>query len=356
MAAWKKVFVAPQSLEFSYGKDYESYDVVRFEDKYFDSVAHYSDLLLTEEFYERFRKYEYVLIYQLDAFVFADRLKWFCDMHIDYVGAPARWGNWKKYHVGNGGFSLRNVSRCLSVVKKKDIIIKSMINECHPINWGEDDFFAYCGWSKRLDFKVPSPQIATTFSVQTDYVRGMRDIKKRGLPFGCHYWTTINYHFWKPYIEKYGYHLSEVQISHSSNTLVNDYVTRLFYLIKRCMRKPYNKQNLSNLFSPNRNFSIWGAGKFGKDCIDLFMNTLQEYKLLHIYDEHVYQLDNPERLIIEKPDINKIMEEDCVLIVTTTKYQHQIKEKLLSNGMLEGRDFFLLVTFYERLYQSLKSK
>lgn len=46
--------------------------------------------MLSAEFYDRFAAYEYVLIYQLDAFVFADRLAEFCQMGYDYIGAPVR--------------------------------------------------------------------------------------------------------------------------------------------------------------------------------------------------------------------------------------------------------------------------
>ena len=355
MFSWDKVFIAPHSLKFFYGEIYDNYGIARFDDEYFKSTSSYSDLLLTEEFYKRFEKYRYLLIYQLDAFVFSDRLNEFCKLGYDYIGAPAKGGNWNKYHVGNGGFSLRNISRCLRVLKNKNAIVNDMIKKCKVKNWAEDDFFAFCGWSQEIDFKVPSPKLAATFSAQTDYVHGLRAIQSRGLPFGCHYWTTMNYHFWKPYIEKYGYHLSEVQISHSSNTLVNDRVIRLFYLIKRCMRKKHNQQHLSNIFYPYSAFSIWGAGKFGKECIDLFMNSLKEYELLHIYDECQQQLDGTKGLIIERPNIDKITERESMLIIATTKYYPQIKEMLLNNGMVEDQDYISLVKFYERLYQSFKS-
>src|SRR5258708_1605717 len=40
----------------------------------FTSVKSYSRLLLTPEFYQAFKTYEYILIYQLDALVFSDQL------------------------------------------------------------------------------------------------------------------------------------------------------------------------------------------------------------------------------------------------------------------------------------------
>ncbi len=65
--------------------------------------------MLSPTFYDAFQAYRYVLIYQLDALVFSDRLTEWCEMDWDYVGAP-----WLKCadspwvgasRVGNGGFS-----------------------------------------------------------------------------------------------------------------------------------------------------------------------------------------------------------------------------------------------------------
>ena len=354
MRTWKKVFIAPKSLLFNYGNDYD-YEVVRFDDKYFKSTSSYSQLLLTKEFYNRFSEYEYLLIYQLDAFVFSDKLKEFCGLGYDYIGAPAKGGNWSKYHVGNGGFSLRNIQQCLSVLNNKSTIIKKMISQNKPENWGEDDFFAFCGWVKDIEFKVPSPKLAATFSAQTDYVRGLRDISSRGLPFGCHYWTTVNYHFWKPYIEKYGYILSDNQIEKSTNTLVADYVIRIGYLIKRCIRKKSNSGMIFNdVFLTHSVYSIWGAGKLGKRCIELIGMVFKSFRIKHVYDEYLHGTC-VENIKVERPNISEIKNDDSVLVIATTRFQYQIRKKLLVCGMEEGRDFIILPMFYEKIYKALNS-
>ena len=69
---YQRVFVAPQSLEFDFGNVGEFFRVERFPDYFFHSVLSYSALMLNVDFYRRFRKYEYVLIYQTDAFVFCE--------------------------------------------------------------------------------------------------------------------------------------------------------------------------------------------------------------------------------------------------------------------------------------------
>ena len=352
MHAWKIVFIAPKSLLFNYGEDY-NYEIVRFDDEYFKSTSSYSRLLLTKKFYRRFSDYKYLLIYQLDAFVFSDRLKEFCGLGYDYIGAPAKGGNWRKYHVGNGGLSLRNIQQCLSVLNNKKKIIHKLISRNKLTQWGEDDFFAFCGWAKDIDFKVPSPKLAATFSVQTDYVRGIRDISSRGLPFGCHYWPTVNYHFWKPYIEQYGYVLSDSQIEKSTNTLIEDYVIRVGYLIKRCIRNN-NGMILNDAFCTYDFFSIWGVGKLGKLCIELIGTLLKNFRIKHIYDEYLYG-SCVGNIKVERPCISKIKNDDSILIIATTKFQYQIGRELLACGMKEGRDFIYLPMFYERLYKALNA-
>ena len=63
-----------------------------------------------------------MLIYQLDACVFRDELKYWCEKKYDYIGAPIFWAyNSNKFSnkvagIGNGGFSLRKISYCLKML------------------------------------------------------------------------------------------------------------------------------------------------------------------------------------------------------------------------------------------------
>lgn len=96
-------------------------------DACFDNRLGYSKLLLTPEFYEHFADYEYLLIYQLDAFVFSDQLEAFCAMGYDYIGAPMPyWFGWPYgwNHVGNGGLSLRKIPSCIHVTRNRASIYK----------------------------------------------------------------------------------------------------------------------------------------------------------------------------------------------------------------------------------------
>ena len=113
-------FIHPESMEPDYGELGAGIGAEAFDDVYFQSTTGYSALLLSAEFYDRFAAYEYVLIYQLDAFVFADRLAEFCQMGYDYIGAPVRRliPLWHAIgaRVGNGGFSLRRVAACRAMI------------------------------------------------------------------------------------------------------------------------------------------------------------------------------------------------------------------------------------------------
>src|SRR5438045_2328317 len=112
--------VAPKSLKLQ-GEHLTSMPVVRFADEYFKDIAGYNKLMLSREFYGRFKKYKYILIYQLDCLVFSRDLDQWCEKGFDYIGAP--WfrsygedtseGLWR---VGNGGLSLRRVDKFLAVL------------------------------------------------------------------------------------------------------------------------------------------------------------------------------------------------------------------------------------------------
>jgi hypothetical protein len=73
-------------------------------------------------FYEVFRQYEYMLIYQLDCWVFRDELEMWCDKGYDYIGAPffVKWFVDRGIYVGNGGFSLRKISNIIEYLKRNN--------------------------------------------------------------------------------------------------------------------------------------------------------------------------------------------------------------------------------------------
>lgn len=95
----------------------DKFNYIPFDDKWFESVSTYSVFMLTKEFYEKFTSYEFLLIYQLDAWVFRNELEYWCAQGYDYLGAPWFKDATTMYSkAGNGGFSLRNVRACLDAI------------------------------------------------------------------------------------------------------------------------------------------------------------------------------------------------------------------------------------------------
>lgn len=90
---------------------------VPLDDKYFKSTETYSELCMSHYLYDVFSQYEYMLLCQLDAFMVSSDIEKYCDMGYDYIGAPIyanhfRWGSSPQNpKVGNGGFSLRKISK-----------------------------------------------------------------------------------------------------------------------------------------------------------------------------------------------------------------------------------------------------
>ena len=205
------VFIAPQSLQFDFGELGNGIAVERFPDYYFTGILSYSALMLNGDFYQRFQMYEYMLVYQLDAFVFSDRLSEFCALGYDYIGAPVYRADpiWHFVggRVGNGGLSLRKISSAIRMLKKwEKVADKSPLASIFR-QW-EDVFWGYCGRQKDWDFKVPGIKVAREFAVQGNISHVYRTMKNGWRPFGCHGWWRMNYNFWRHIIESCGYDFS----------------------------------------------------------------------------------------------------------------------------------------------------
>ena len=325
---YKIVFIAPYSLKIIYEK---SFQTICFSDKYFVNRESYSELLLSDFFYKQFTDYEYLLIYQLDAFVFKDELIKFCNMGYDYIGAPVVGNDWRFFHVGNGGLSLRNIPRSLAMVKRKEEIKKKMFALTEYDYFAEDLFFSYCGYDKDLDFRVPSPRLASTFSVEMDYAHGLRDISKRGLPFGCHYWPKMNYDFWKKHIESYGYKLPNTS---STNTLHSDTLRRTVYLLKRYIRyKKWLGDNdyIRNFLKRNKRICIFGAGKLGRESVYFFKHIPGKHRITKIFDNKA--VGNISGIDIVRPEKITLLATDEAIVIATVKNEQEIIASLREYGI-----------------------
>jgi hypothetical protein len=209
--------------------------IISFDDNYFETIYGYNQLMLSAHFYKNFLNYEYILIYQLDAFVFADQLEYWCDQGFDYIGAP--WLRSKSHssilstflhkiknyryvrynikdknglpkieqledRVGNGGFSLRRVSLFVEYCSKFESLIESY--RMRKDSWfNEDIFWAVELNRKKRRLKIPNVKKALQFAFETNPFRALK-LNNNKLPFGCHAWDK-NLDFWRPIFKEKGY-------------------------------------------------------------------------------------------------------------------------------------------------------
>lgn len=217
------VFFAPMSLDITFYEDFcksrSVFKVERFNDDYFKGIDGYNALMLSKHFYRAFNNYKYILIYQLDAFVFKDELEMWCKKGYDYIGAPYIFvdydtypikvltkfrkalkymqsifpGSYQYKRVGNGGFSLRKISKCLFLLNFKKL---------QPRLWTilmEDNFFSYWGNLMFTLFRLPEETEAAKFSIELDPQKTF-DLIGKQLPFGCHAYLRYEPQFWSKYI------------------------------------------------------------------------------------------------------------------------------------------------------------
>lgn len=229
LGKYPRVFIAPESLDFDYQEYGEGISVERFPDYFFNNVSSYSALMLNLDFYQRFTQYEYMLIYQTDAFVFSDRLKEFCHMGYDYIGAPVSRFDpaWHAIdaRTGNGGLSLRKISAAIRILKQWDYIMQDSPFINLFMQW-EDLFWGYCGRREDLSFTVPTVKIAAEFAVQANIAHSYKNILAGWRPFGCHGWYNLNYDFWQKIIEAYGFDFSKLPYpGKEAYPRIQDYLT-----------------------------------------------------------------------------------------------------------------------------------
>lgn len=166
----------------------ESLNIWKIEDSWFESYKSYGFLCNSTFFYQHFKNlgYEYMLIYQLDAWVFSDELDYWCEKGYDYIGAPffVRGFMENNKYVGNGGFSLRKLDSMINYIN---------VNGPKPPHYGGDDGYFVMNYGNMLNF--PTKEIASDFSLEvfpTEQFQG-----KTKLPFGCHAYKKYDWPFWK---------------------------------------------------------------------------------------------------------------------------------------------------------------
>lgn len=187
---------------------------VYFDKLYFENIEGYNRLMLNVDFYKTFNNFEFILIYQLDAWLFDDQLDFWSKKGYDYIGAPwletdvRSWLILFPMHlrivykllnlfrpmkiVGNGGFSLRRVSSFINFLSQHESLANRW--SCH-----EDLFWSYATIIDR-NFHIPNYQEALAFSFETEPMLAFK-LNQNRLPMGCHAWEKYEPGFWSSYIE-----------------------------------------------------------------------------------------------------------------------------------------------------------
>jgi hypothetical protein len=205
--------------------------VKRFKEQYFENIRSYNRLCFSKEFYERFFHYDYMLMYQTDAYVFRNELEHWTEQGYDYIGAPFYKNNSepfdeKTWTVGNGGFSLRSVRSCYRVIERiefyysivkllnklggKRFVTKALIKlrllnlaiiENIKLNrYNEDFVFGVLSKHFIRNFRVAPIEIARKFSFEA-HPSVLYKLNNNQLPFGCHARDKYEPEFWKNFID-----------------------------------------------------------------------------------------------------------------------------------------------------------
>ena len=233
--------IAPRHLDITeYKKAVPDFEVIFIAPSWLASLKTYNKLKYSRYFYNLFNQYDFILTYELDAFVFFDRLNEWCNKNYDYIGAPWFEGFDKPHSenkitgVGNSGFSLRKTKTMQKVLKtfyyknpkeyntgnrnKIIAIIKYPYRKLMNMLWHENYTlqYNYDGCSEDRLFCVDVAKqfplhiapideaIKFSFEVNPDQ---LFKINKNNLPMGCHAWWKYNFDFWKPFVQDQGYHL-----------------------------------------------------------------------------------------------------------------------------------------------------
>ena len=232
------IAVKPQSLTLPPKASLINYaQVISFDERYFAGIAGYNSLMLSQDFYAHFLEYEYILIYQPDAFVFSDQLNYWCNQDFDYIGAPwirksgeggilkqttlkiQHWlsvnfnlkkgGLPNKYQfenkVGNGGFSLRRVRKFYNICSAMKSQITYYLQHTGTHQYNEDAFWSVEVNRKEKVLNIPSWQTGLNFAFET-YPQRAYELSNNHLPFGCHDWDRY-IEFWRPVFKTYGYQI-----------------------------------------------------------------------------------------------------------------------------------------------------
>lgn len=212
-----------------------------FNNFFFSGIDGYNKLMLDLIFYESFSEYRYMLICQLDTLIFSGDLSYWMNKDYDYVGSPwvANGENIILDSMGNGGLSLRKVSKFVEVLKSKEfyysnakffgtstraglknLLLLRLFYKLKSVNYSlnfkgvflmfytnnEDVFWAFFAKFFTDDFKLSTVEDALKFSFEENPSFCL-NANNYELPFGCHAWERYDVDFWIKNVEELSFSL-----------------------------------------------------------------------------------------------------------------------------------------------------
>lgn len=239
LGQYDRFFIAPEGLQLEFPEN----EVKRFHPKFFGSVGAHTRLLYWPGLYRAFADYDYIFFYHLDSLAFSDQLLEWCDLGVDYIGAP-----WLKCpdtpwvttpRVGNCGFALLRVEPALHALYNryenspgmfwldlftrnadlvapivdflrrfqprfpKSRLVNRPIEEWDwmqnpgPSNRNTDIFWSDKAVCYMPEFKVATFEQGLRFAFEAS-PRLCLELNGGAMPFGCHAWPRYDRKFWEP--------------------------------------------------------------------------------------------------------------------------------------------------------------
>ncbi len=226
-------FVIPKNIN---SKAFTSagYKVKKVDINFFGTLRRVNEMFLNKKFYEIFKEYDFMLVYQLDALIFSNQLEKWLKSGYDFIAAP-----WFRPIIGyfshkqgypssgaNGGFCMRNIQKFIHVldivdksatrtsnnlsIRKLWFVLSILLGKSHKIwlnapatnyPFNEDGFWSYEAPKYLSGFKVAPFKQSIRFSFEK-FPRKCFKANHYLLPFGCHAWKKYDESFWKPYLLK----------------------------------------------------------------------------------------------------------------------------------------------------------
>ncbi|HEX8504880.1 MAG TPA: DUF5672 family protein [Hymenobacter sp.] len=221
-------FMTPTRLDVAWYEDYcRGKATVYFERFEWSGYVAFNDMMVAPAFYQRFLRYQYMLICHLDAFVFRNELAKWCRLGYDYTGSVLYNGtDWDQpdtllrrltgfttpEYYACGGFALKNVAAFYRITHRSRLYIRlyrAVQRLRHSTSLVFDDLFVTRHFPKlSAKFRMAPKAQAERFGaacMKLDAAALPFDIRNDDdLPFGVHGWIQ-GQELWADCIRRSGY-------------------------------------------------------------------------------------------------------------------------------------------------------